>query len=107
MNRRLQFSLRGLLLAIALASLPFVDVANELQVIRQREAFMAEENGLILYICGNYKSVSWLRQVLGDRPIQKIQYGPTSRRPTREALRRAAELFPEARIGIIELPANP
>lgn len=107
MPRRFQFSLRGLLLAIALVSLPSWMVAKELQIIRQRDAFMAEDNGLVLYVCGNYKSVSWLRQVLGDRPKQKIQYDPAFRRPTRETLRRAAELFPEARIGIIELPANP
>lgn len=107
MPRRFQFSLRWLLLAIALVSLPLWMVAKELQVIRQREAFMAEDNGLILYICGNDESVSWLRQVLGDRPRQQIQYDPAFRRPTRETLRRAAELFPEARIGIIELPASP
>ena len=101
-RRWYQYSLRTLLIVVALLSLPFAYVAHEARIVRERNAWLRAKTPHFYSLFGlpstfatgdRSRSPSLVRCWLGDESHDGVIVSPSS--PLSEK-RLAAELFPEA-----------
>ena len=97
------FSLRTLLVMIALLSLPLGWLSFQWHTVQLRAAYLPRFTSAkssirqVFTAPEDDASVSWVRSLLGDQPIPTLLYDPRDDQGGYE-LRRARELFPEAHI---------
>lgn len=105
---RPQFSLKALLVATGVVALPLAWLAHNANVVRQRNAILAQFTGggplwIGDAIRGDPKpaELPWIRRALGDHQVPALfwerEYGVES-----AFIRRLRKLFPEARIWLID-----
>lgn len=98
-NSRLQFGLRGLLLAIALLSVPLGWVAYQLEWIRRRHAFL-EQSDIVTYPpVAVDRPLPWSLRLFGESQQFLLDV------PQAE-LDRARALFPEAILNLVYPPRS-
>jgi hypothetical protein len=96
-RRWFQFSLRTLMIGVALLAVPLSYVGWEAKVVRERAAFLdhLEKSGAFISDSGGLERdlsqrPSWLRILIGDKDVGYIWL------PDESELKRVKELFPEA-----------
>ena len=89
-----QFSLRTLLIAVALLSIPMAYVGRRVQIVQERKAMLSRIRSVDGGICGA-SPMSGLRGLLGDKAIVVIGLPVKTGYDERLTIR---DLFPEAQI---------
>lgn len=104
MNRRLQFTLRSLLVAMLVVAWFSAWIEQQMQIVRERQFEIASEAGVPGFFViakrrtgGQPIDVPWLRRQLGDRTVTAIIYYPRLDHQ-RGWLRKVKRLFPEAKV---------
>src|SRR5262245_40832368 len=101
MKFRPRFSLRMLLLAIALLSIPMAWVAYQLNWIRQRHEFREQKTHYVSRIEPDNTEAPWSLQIFGEGGEESIWIENESDRA------QAAKLFPESQIIVRPFPTTP
>jgi hypothetical protein len=102
MSRRFQFSLRAMLLVIALVAAPAAWFAQNTNLVRQRKQLLDQRLwhfGFSLHEVGvdcPDPEIPWIRRTLGDRPVSVLFYEQW-KDTTGEELKQVEALFPEAK----------
>lgn len=65
-RRWYQFSLRTLLLGVALLAVPLGYVGWEAKIVRERKAWSGNSHFLIVEFDASSNNISWIRRLLGD-----------------------------------------
>jgi hypothetical protein len=101
MNLRPRFSLRALLLAVGLLSIPCAYVGWEYTVVAHRkwvvQYVLMDRPGKVVYWFKDYSSVgriSWVRRALGDFSLMVVGVGDDAQ----DELEQIRSTFPEAKI---------
>ena len=100
--RRFQFSLRTLLIAVAIMAIPCAYVGYQAKIVRERKSMMArieDLGGGEWTLCcwrPNLRLISHVRRWFGDRPIQTLEI-PTSMTGA-QGVEEIKTLFPEAKL---------
>ena len=97
-RRWYQYSLRTLLIGVALLAVPCADVAHEARIVSERKAVLDRiraNGGEGVRAFHQRGPVPWLRGVFGDEPIALFWLPAAT--PAKERLR-IATAYPEARI---------
>ncbi len=102
-RRWFQFSLRTLLILVALATLPCVYVNSQRQMVRERKAFVEAHPEYLFAETTPGPQPNWLRAKLEDTAYGMVVLPIETSKPDREAITR---LFPEASIQAFN-PRNP
>jgi hypothetical protein len=100
-RRWFQFSLRTLMIAVAIAAVPFGNVGSQAKIVRERRAELNRAiDGRQLVICGNGEMlvIPWIRRALGDQRVGAIKILTGTDAAELERLR---VLFPEAEIQLV------
>jgi hypothetical protein len=90
-RRWLQFSLRTLMIAVALLAVPLGYVGWQAKIVRERNAYLRNHG----WKEGDWSRLSALRRWLGDFPAE-IVWIPTTANVSERKL--VVSLFPEARV---------
>jgi hypothetical protein len=97
-RRWYQFSLRTLMILVALLAVACCYVAREYRTVQERFNYL--ENASIIVDPDGTASIPLVRRLLGDQSIGEIglpvDFG-------KEKCQRGAALFPEARVGLIKI----
>jgi hypothetical protein len=100
--RRFQFSLRTLIIAVTLLSIPGGYVARQAKIVNDRRAMRAKIDKTLA--AGTHLAdkrynpdctIPWIRALLGDEPIDEIDLPITVSREDRDRIR---AVFPEAHL---------
>jgi hypothetical protein len=90
-RRWFQFSLRTLMIGVALLAVPMGYVGRQAEIVRQRRAVL---NALPRWIPTNETTgLPWIRRLLGDEKVFWIALPKTASKPERQRMK---ALFPEA-----------
>jgi hypothetical protein len=98
-SRRFQFSLRTLLIGVALFCIAGWWFANQFRIVQERDKMMSLPDCEIIIFGdgpGHYGSkggIPWFRRWLGDREIQKLRMSQST---TDDEVERYRAAFPEA-----------
>jgi hypothetical protein len=101
-RRWLQFSLRSLMIGVALLALLFGYVARQHEIVQERQRFLDGSH----YTGTNREvaDVTWIRRMFGDQGVAVIGLDPSTDKAERQ---RIADLFPEAWICVVRFPTIP